>query len=98
LNEQCAATYRIAEVRDPLSTQGRPSPEWASLDHDLPKPLAEAVRDVTESRQTEAPLRDKIRFLQRPDSYRERPRTIEVKESPMSWVLLTDEHAYTPTS
>ena len=49
---------------------------------------------MTESCQTEVPLRDKVRFLQRPDSYPERPRAVEVRESHMSWVFLTEEHAY----
>jgi aminoglycoside phosphotransferase family enzyme len=53
--------------------------------------LADAVHDVTEA---EVSLRDKVRFLQRPDSYPERPRAIEVKESHMSWVFLTEERAY----
>ena len=52
------------------------------------------MHDVTEARQTEVSLRDKVRFLQRPDSYPERPRAIEVRESHMSWVFLTEEHAY----
>jgi uncharacterized protein len=52
------------------------------------------VRDVTASHQPEVPLRYKVRFLQRPDSYPERPRAVEVKESHMSWVFLTETHAY----
>lgn len=39
-------------------------------------------------------LRDKIRFLRRPDSYPERPGAIEAVESHMSWVFLTETHAY----
>ena len=44
--------------------------------------------------QTEVPLRDKVRFLRRPHSYPERPGAIEVIESHMSWVFLTDSCAY----
>lgn len=39
-------------------------------------------------------LGDKVRFLQRPDSYPERPGAIETIESHMSWVFLTETHAY----
>ena len=56
--------------------------------------LADAVHDVSTSCRTEVSLRDKVRFLQRPDSYPERPRAVEVRESHMSWVFLTDAHAY----
>jgi uncharacterized protein len=49
---------------------------------------------LSETRLTEVPLRDKVRFLQRPDSYPERPGTIDAKESHMSWVFLTQRHAY----
>jgi aminoglycoside phosphotransferase family enzyme len=42
----------------------------------------------------EVSLRDKVRFLQRPDSYPERPDAIEAIESHMSWVFLTDSCAY----
>jgi aminoglycoside phosphotransferase family enzyme len=49
---------------------------------------------MTEPHQTAVSLRDKVRFLQRPESYPERPRAIEVKESHMSWVFLTEAHAY----
>lgn len=40
------------------------------------------------------PLEDKVRFLRRPDSYGERPARVEVKESHMSWVFLTERRAY----
>jgi aminoglycoside phosphotransferase family enzyme len=39
-------------------------------------------------------LGDKVRFLQRPDSYPEGSGAIEAIESHMSWVFLTDRHAY----
>jgi aminoglycoside phosphotransferase family enzyme len=39
-------------------------------------------------------LTDKVRFLRRPDSYPERPRALEAIETHMSWVFLTDAHAY----
>ena len=60
----------------------------------IPEPPAEAVCALTKTRQTEVSLRDKVRFLQRPDSYPERPGAIEAKESHMSWVFLTQTHAY----
>src|SRR5918996_628658 len=89
-----AAARGIATVRDMLSTQVRASLEWGAATSWFFDPLADAVHDVTEPRQTEVSLRDKVRFLQRPDSYPERPRAIEVRESHMSWVFLTEEHAY----
>jgi uncharacterized protein len=42
----------------------------------------------------EVSLRDKVRFLQRPDSYPERPGATQAVESHMSWVFLTPRHAY----
>lgn len=36
----------------------------------------------------------KVAFLRRPESYRERTRAVEVLETHMSWVFLTDAHAY----
>ncbi len=36
----------------------------------------------------------KVAFLSDPSSYPERPNTVEVKETHMSWVFLTDRHAY----
>lgn len=38
--------------------------------------------------------RQKVAFLRRPDSYPEGPSRVEVKETHMSWVFLTDHHAY----
>jgi uncharacterized protein len=49
---------------------------------------------VTHRSQSEVSLRAKVRFLRRPDSYPERPGAIEAIESHMSWVFLTDRHAY----
>src|SRR5918996_2402968 len=89
-----AAARGIATVRDMLSTQVRASLEWGAAKSWFADPLADAAHDVTEPRQTEVSLRDKVRFLRRPDSYPERPRAIEVKESHMSWLFLTEEHAY----
>ncbi|HET6520428.1 MAG TPA: hypothetical protein VFG47_11530 [Geminicoccaceae bacterium] len=40
------------------------------------------------------PLTDKVAFLSRPDAYPERPRRVEPVETHMSWVFLTDRHAY----
>ncbi len=42
----------------------------------------------------EVGLADKIAFLQRPDSYPEQPTAVEAKETHMSWLFLTDAHAY----
>jgi aminoglycoside phosphotransferase family enzyme len=39
-------------------------------------------------------LRAKVDFLLRPESYLERPERVEAKETHMSWVFLTDSHAY----
>jgi aminoglycoside phosphotransferase family enzyme len=39
-------------------------------------------------------LRAKVEFLLRPESYPERPQKVEAKETHMSWVFLTDRHAY----
>jgi uncharacterized protein len=49
---------------------------------------------VTQSSQTGVSLRDKVRFLRHPASYPEPPRAVEAIESHMSWVFLTDRHAY----
>jgi uncharacterized protein len=39
-------------------------------------------------------LEAKVAFLGRPDSYPERPQAVETLETHMSWVFLTDRHAY----
>jgi uncharacterized protein len=39
-------------------------------------------------------LESKVAFLGRPESYPERPRKVEVRETHMSWVFLTDEHVF----
>ena len=49
---------------------------------------------MSSPRQIEIPLSDKVRFLQRPESYPERPARIETRKSHMSWVFLTRDHAY----
>ena len=41
-----------------------------------------------------AKLAEKVAFLRRPDSYPERPKSVEAVETHMSWVFLTDHHAY----
>lgn len=46
-------------------------------------------RSLTVSEET-----DKVAFLQRPASYPEGTTRVEVKETHMSWVFLTDGHAY----
>ncbi|WP_431855351.1 hypothetical protein [Azospirillum sp.] len=40
------------------------------------------------------PLADKVAFLQRPESYPERPIGVDAVQTHMSWVFLTDRHAY----
>lgn len=42
----------------------------------------------------EVALAAKISFLRRPDAYPERPIAVEAKETHMSWLFLTDTHAY----
>ncbi len=39
-------------------------------------------------------LEDKVAFLRRPESYPEKPLKVEPRETHMSWVFLTDAHAY----
>lgn len=39
-------------------------------------------------------LEDKVAHLSRPDSYAERPARVEAVQTHMSWVFLTDRHAY----
>jgi aminoglycoside phosphotransferase family enzyme len=36
----------------------------------------------------------KVAFLRRPEAYAERPRRVDVVQTHMSWVFLTDRHAY----
>ncbi|MDJ0945311.1 MAG: hypothetical protein QNJ30_17725 [Kiloniellales bacterium] len=39
-------------------------------------------------------LTAKVAFLRRPDSYPDRPKSVKAVETHMSWVFLTDDHAY----
>jgi uncharacterized protein len=39
-------------------------------------------------------IEDKVRLLRDPSTYPELPRTVEVRETHMSWVFLTERHAY----
>ncbi len=60
-------------------------------------PLGEAAVAMPISRSDAGPavdLRTKVAFLLRPESYPERPRRVEAKETHMSWVFLTDAYAY----
>jgi aminoglycoside phosphotransferase family enzyme len=41
-----------------------------------------------------APLDAKVAFLRRPESYPDQPARVETVETHMSWVFLTDRHAY----
>ena len=43
---------------------------------------------------TRTSTQEKVAFLGRPRSYAEQPRAVEVIETHMSWVFLTDRHAY----
>ncbi len=43
---------------------------------------------------TEPSLADKVAHLRRPESYPGRPQRVEAIETHMSWVFLTDRHAY----
>lgn len=60
-------------------------------------PLGEAAVMMPVPRSGPGPavdLRAKVEFLLRPENYPERPRRVEAKETHMSWVFLTDAHAY----
>jgi aminoglycoside phosphotransferase family enzyme len=46
------------------------------------------------SRLAEVPLGEKVAFLRRPEAYPEPTRQVETVETHMSWVFLTDAHAY----
>ena len=39
-------------------------------------------------------IETKVAFLRRPEAYPEKPRTVEVVETHMSWVFLTEHHAF----
>lgn len=45
-------------------------------------------------RETRVPLGAKVAFLLTPDAYPERPRQVEAIETRLSWVFLTERHAY----
>ncbi|NIP71842.1 MAG: hypothetical protein GWO16_01860 [Gammaproteobacteria bacterium] len=49
---------------------------------------------MTDSELFNHATRQKVAFLRRPDSYPEGPSRVEVKETHMSWVFLTDRRAY----
>ncbi len=51
-----------------------------------------AFRDVALDQPV--PLAAKVAFLKRPDSYPEQPDSVEAIETHMSWVFLTEHHAY----
>lgn len=50
------------------------------------EPVAVGLCDVS--------LEDKVAFLRQPQAYVERPRRVATVETHMSWVFLTDRHAY----
>jgi aminoglycoside phosphotransferase family enzyme len=49
---------------------------------------------TTTERNEQVPLQAKVAFLKRPASYPEWPSRIEAIETHMSWVFLTERHAY----
>src|SRR5690606_9530144 len=49
---------------------------------------------LNEQPQSAVSFADKVRFLRQPESYPERPGAVEAIESHMSWVFLTERHAY----
>ena len=49
---------------------------------------------VPDAPEQTAPLDVKLGFLARPDTYPEEPSHVEAVETHMSWVFLTDTHAY----
>ena len=48
----------------------------------------------TTPQRMDVPIDDKVSFLQRPEAYPERPIRVDVVETHMSWVFLTESHAY----
>jgi uncharacterized protein len=56
-----------------------------------PKPSASQAPGSEEGRVT---LAAKVAFLGRPGAYPERPQQVEVAETHLSWVFLTDRHVY----
>jgi aminoglycoside phosphotransferase family enzyme len=56
--------------------------------------MAMPVRRPRPSAEPAVDLRTKVAFLLRPENYPERTRRVEAKETHMSWVFLTDSHAY----
>jgi len=56
---------------------------------------ATSVRDAGATPSAREPdLRTKVDFLLRPSTYPERTRYVEARETHMSWIFLTDRHAY----
>ncbi|WP_454019504.1 hypothetical protein [Azospirillum sp. Marseille-Q6669] len=47
-----------------------------------------------ETREARVPLEAKIAFLRKPDAYPDRPSLVETIETHLSWVFLTERHAY----
>jgi aminoglycoside phosphotransferase family enzyme len=52
------------------------------------------VRHLSRDPLLDVDLPTKVTFLRRPDSYPERPSQVDVIETHMSWVFMTDEHVY----
>ena len=49
---------------------------------------------MTDAANSSYPLDRKVGYLRRPDSYPERPSHVDALETHMSWVFITDRHAY----
>ncbi|MBY3755878.1 hypothetical protein GBZ26_07420 [Azospirillum formosense] len=47
-----------------------------------------------ETREARVPLEAKVAFLRKPDAYPDRPSRVEAIETHLSWVFLTERHAY----
>ena len=52
------------------------------------------VSDAAQAHDRDLPLACKVAFLSRRDAYPDRPAGVEAIETHMSWVFLTDRHAY----
>lgn len=52
------------------------------------------ARHLSEEQLLKVDLPAKVAFLRRPDSYSERPSRVDVIETHMSWVFMTDDHVY----
>ena len=56
--------------------------------------IAETSRRLRNGKRGRPTLADEVAFLNQPDSFPDRPKQIESVETHMSWVFLTEHHAY----